>query len=38
MVLATWDMAVVQTASDSHAVVVHCLADVEACVEIIACF
>jgi hypothetical protein len=38
MVLATWDMAVVQTAPDCYAVVIYCLADIETCVEIIACF
>lgn len=35
MMFASWDVTVIQTASDGHTIVVHCLANVEACVEII---
>jgi hypothetical protein len=38
MVFAAWDVAVIQTAPDSDAVVVDCLTNVEAGVEIVTSF
>lgn len=38
MMLATWNVTVIQAASNGHAVVVYSLADVVTCVKIVACF
>jgi len=38
MVFAAWDVAVIQTAPNGDTVVVDCLTNVEACVEIVTSF